>query len=148
MRLTAAKTDAATSESGTVDVNSKRRGIMTRPVTRPEHYRPLSVEDFANLPSGHPHDFHEHAGDGLLIARVDPGHNRPVGDEDVLVRALGFSRGRLVRVTIRTSHLNRTPEAIDVERPDLAKEVGSWYPDLLHTILRLPTIELIQELSF
>ncbi|AYD84180.1 hypothetical protein SEA_JIFALL16_65 [Gordonia phage Jifall16] len=121
---------------------------MPRAANRPEHYRPLSVEDFANLPFGHPHDFHEHAGDGLLIARIDPKHNRPVDDEDVLVRALGFSQGRLVRVTVRTSHLNRAPEPIDVKRPDLAKEIGSWYPDLLHTILRLPTIELIQELSF
>ncbi|WGH22075.1 hypothetical protein [Gordonia phage MerCougar] len=122
---------------------------MTHSVTHPEHYRPLSVEDFAKLPSGHPFDFHEVAGEGRLIARIHPKHNRPGDqDSDVLVRALGFREGKLVRVTIRTSHLNRVPEAIDVDRPDLAKEIGSWYPDLLHAILRLPVIELTQELTF
>ncbi len=101
----------------------------------------LTLERFAALESCWP----EYLGDGVLLARIHPRNNRPVGDEEVLARALVFipprtyggllgapverAEGHLARLTIRTTNLT-------------GDEYGRLYAQTLLTVLTLPVIEL------
>lgn len=100
----------------------------------------MTVKQFAALQSVWPEYFDPrlHSGKNFLIARIHPKHNRPIGDENVLARALAYINdeygNHLGRLTIRSPQLKDR----DFEVCDFAK----MYKDCLLAIMELPIITL------
>lgn len=107
----------------------------------------LTLEAFAGLQSARPEYLTglSETGTGILLARIHPNCNRPVGDESVIARALVYmpedsvGPSSLRRLTIRTGDLvsrAATPYA------DLNRTLDNLYPRALQAVWRLPVLEL------
>lgn len=105
----------------------------------------LTVEQFAALPAAWPDTIHVCG--GLLIARIHPRHNRPLGDEKVLARALAYLDpdefgGGLHRLTVRVEQITPRYGHLPRRHSDIAEQSANMYRDLLFSIFQLPVIEL------